>query len=292
LEAVVLPFDRLEEGIRYLSELLDLGDEALFADIERECDRLERELSAFSAPVRSPNDDKTTFMTITAGAGGHEACAWVAMLLRMYYKHARRHGLSVEMIDHDPYLPDGLRSVTIRVEGKGAFGLLKWEAGVHKLSRVSPYDQADRRQTSRALVVVDPEVPKQAYVLLEKDLKVWTCRGGGKGGQAINKIESTVMMRHLPTGIMVRCQAERSQEANRKLAVEILMAKIDSARRQQEDVEQKEKRALLPKADFGEESVRTYILSQHPMVKDHRTGKQASDVDAVMDGRLDELMQV
>lgn len=293
MESKVLPAQRLEDDLRYAVELAELGDSALEPSLEQECSRLEACLSSLSEPKASPDDDKVTFMTISAGAGGHEACAWVAMLLRMYYKHARRNGLEMDMIDNDPYLPDGLRSVTVRVEGKGAYRLFSKEAGVHKLSRVSPYDQADRRQTSRALVDVEPEAEavEDCEVTIEDDeLEVVAICGGGKGGQNVNRRHTTVVAKHKPTGLTVRCQNERSQEANKKVALELLAAKVQRKKDMEVAKLDEARRASLPKADFGEQSVRTYVLSQHPMVKDHRTGKQVLDVDAVMNGVLDGLL--
>lgn len=253
--------------------------------------------TSLDALLATSDDDKALFLTISAGNGGHEACSWVCMLLRMYEKYARRMGLEIETMDLDPYESDGLRSVTARVSGKGAFKAFRYEGGIHRLSRVSPYDQADRRQTSRARVQVEQAAAESEIGLGAEDLEiseaevdVKTCRGGGPGGQAINKTACVAIVKHKPTGISVRCQATRSQQKNREIAMDLLRAKLWAIRRAIVEREEEVKRKAAPKADFGNRD-RTYVLSQHPQVVDHRTGKKVMDVDAIMEGRLDLLLE-
>lgn len=288
LQSVVEPCEIARQDASYLAELAEL-DPAM-PELDTECEKIESRLALIEAKRSDPDDDRITFLTINAGNGGHEACAWVCMLLRMYYKYAKRHELELEMIDMVPYDPDGIRSVTLRVSGPKAYRLFKSESGVHRLSRVSPYDQADRRQTSRALVDVEPEPEKtEDAVLLERDLDVVAICGSGPGGQNVNKRHTTVVAKHLPTGLVVRCQNERSQAANRVVALELLAAKLRRLREGEQDKINEEKRDSLPDADFGTRS-RSYVLSQHPLVKDHRTGKETTDVDAVMNGELEGLI--
>ena len=282
LSSVVEPLERARSDAEFLSEMVELSAEGVVA----ECERLERELDAFE---EAKDDSGSIFLAITAGNGGHEACAWVVMLLRMYEKYAKRKGLETECLDFDPYEPDGLRSVVLAVRGRGALSAFRDEEGVHRLSRVSPYDQADRRQTSRAAVIVESDKGVRPDIRVrDEDLEIKTCCGGGPGGQNVNRVETVVMMKHIPTGIRVRCQAERSQEANRKIAMDMMAAKLAALRDRTEQEERDRRQAGRPKADFGVRS-RSYVLSQHPMVKDHQTGREVCDTAAIMDGDLDLL---
>lgn len=273
------PLDKIKNDIAALIEFFDIGETE--DNLVLEYKRIESEIDRLK-----PDGPDSIFLTIKAGNGGHEACDFVSMLLRMYYYYAKKKGLTIELLDSDPYEPSGLRSVVISIKGHNAFNWFESETGVHRLSRVSPYDQADRRQTSRALVIIEPEVLETRIEMNEKDIEKKTCCGGGKGGQNINKVETVVMLKHIPTSLRVRCQAERSQEANRKIAVNMLMAKIIALKEKEKNQEKQEKQALLPKADFGYKT-RTYVLSQNPQVIDHRTGKKIADVKAVLNGDLD-----
>ena len=257
LSSLLDAVDNISKDVDFLVEIAALGE-----PVGAERDRLAKEMDALVPP--RIDADKAVFLTIRAGAGGHEACAWANMLLRMYFQFAQRHSLDIEMLDVSPYEPDGIRSVTVKVSGKAAFALFEREGGVHKLSRVSPYDQADRRQTSFAAVDVEPEAGKEVMVedseIERSEIEVTTCRGGGPGGQNVNKIESVAIVKHLPTGIVVRCQIERSQGRNRELAVEILKAKLLALRKAKEDKAKAENRAISPRADFGSGTRRVYVL--------------------------------
>jgi peptide chain release factor 2 len=212
------------------------------------------------------------------------------MLLRMYCKHAIKVGLSMELIDMTPYEPDGIRTATLRLAGDSPYGRLKTESGVHRLSRVSPFDQADRRQTSFASVEVIPEAREAKLVVDPKEIEAWTCCGGGPGGQHVNKRETVACFRHIPTGISVRCQNERSQAANKVAAMGLLMAKLAKKLDEDRRTEEAKSRDAAPRAAFGGRHARTYVLSQRPAIHDHRTGKSTSQVDDVLNGDLSDLL--
>jgi len=280
LSGIVEPYGRIQNDIEALIEFSNIGETE--DNLLYEYERIKTEFDKLNTkPI-----PKSIFLTIKAGNGGHEACDWVSMLLRMYYLYAKKNGLQAELLDSDPYEPSGLRSVVISIKGENVFNFFSMETGVHRLSRVSPFDQADRRQTSRALVVIEPEVTEKAIEISEKDMEITTCCGSGPGGQNTNKVETVVMIKHVPTGLRVRCQAERSQEANKKIALNMIATKVVALQQQQKDKKEADKRAKLPKADFGERS-RTYVLSQHPQVIDHRTGKKTANVKAVLEGDLE-----
>jgi peptide chain release factor 2 len=249
---------------------------------------LSAEVSRLGRLLYGPDDHKVAYMTIKAGAGGREACNWAEMLLRMYVKWADKAGLEPSLLDISYHEPDGINSATIRVSGELAFGHLKDESGVHRLSRVSPFDQADRRQTSFAAVEVIPEAPPEDELVLDpKDLEVTYCCGSGPGGQKINKTEVVAQVKHLPTGIMVRSQECRSQQENKRVALQILASKLRRLREAERDEEAAKQKALAPKAAFGNSYRRTYVLSQHPAIHDHKTDKSTTAVDSVLNGDLD-----
>lgn len=252
---------------------------------------LEAQLAAINSKQRCPEDYKAAYLTIIAGSGGREACNWAEMLLRMYSKRISKLGLQAEFIDFVENEPDGIKTVTLKVEGHLAFGHLKDEPGIYRLSRVSPYDQADRRQTSFAAIEVTPEAEeKDDEVMKVRDLDIWTCCGGGPGGQNVNKRETTVVIKHLPTGVSVRCQNERSQDANKAVALELLRAKLVKRRAAEEEVELLKQKAAAPKAAFGNEYRRTFVLSQHPGVHDHLTGKSTTRTQDVLDGDFEDIV--
>ncbi len=283
--AVVETADYLSEQIAFLSELDSLGE-----DVTREADLLEPRLAGMESLSKGPDDHKSCYVTIQAGSGGREACNWAQMLMRMYVKMADRLGLGTTMIDVAPHEPDGINSVTIMVIGE-AYGRFKHEVGVHRLSRVSPFDQADRRQTSFASVDVVAEAPPEVdFAIDPKDIEVSYCCGGGPGGQAINKTEVVAKVKHLPTGIIVRSQESRVQQRNKEIALGILKSKLIKLRDEERDAEAAKQKELAPKAAFGGQHLRSYVLSQHPAIHDHRTGKSTMRIGDVLDGDLDDLV--
>jgi peptide chain release factor 2 len=275
----------------YLSELLGLGDPAMASLVDAEVPALEAGLARLRARAAGPDDGKPAFLTISSGSGGREAMDWARMLLRMYDKALHKMGLEHECAYLDATDDGGIRTVTLRVLG-ASYGRLRGESGVHRLSRVSPFDQADRRQTSFAKVEVIPE--SEAKVLdvdvdvdvEEEDIETKACRGGGPGGQAINKKASVIMMKHKPTGIVVRCQDGRSQNHNRQVALALLKSKLAKIARDEADRKDAKKRSESPRATFGAKYRRTYVLSQHPMIHDHVTGVECQRTQSVLDGDL------
>jgi len=286
LEVILAPLSEIEDELSFLGELSALRDELLSHDIGRRLEALRARLASLLA---FPDDDKAVFVGIRHGSGGAEARAWAAMLLRMYSLYASRQGLSAELMDSDLDDAGGVRSALLRVSGPGAFRLFRGESGIHRLSRVSPFDHANRRQTSFSQVEVFPDEPRVVAIdLKESEVDVWFCCGGGPGGQKINKTEIVAVVKHLPTGIMVRCQATRSQATNKDLAMGILRSKLLRKRKEREEVARLEIRREGRQATFGNRD-RTYILSQGRLVHDHRTGRKTTEVERILDGELELL---
>jgi peptide chain release factor 2 len=241
--------------------------------------------------LAGPYDERDAIVTISAGAGGTDAADWAEMLTRMYLRWAERKGLRAELLDSAPAEEAGFKSATVSVAGSHAFGLLRTERGTHRLVRISPFDFQKRRHTSFALVDVIPQVETETEVdIRPDDLRVETYRSTGAGGQHVNKTDSAVRITHLPSGIVVACQNERSQLRNREIALRILRARLLERRIEEQEEERARLRGEHRPAEWGNQ-IRSYVLHPYTMVKDHRTGVEVGDVNGVLDGDLDRFIE-
>ena len=271
----------------------EMGDDSELEEIEKSHDALIRKIDAFDleSKLSSEHDKADAIVSLHAGAGGTEACDWNDMLFRMYQRWANAHGYAVEITDILPGEEAGLKSVTFFVKGPFAYGYMKSEIGVHRLVRISPFDANKRRHTSFASCDVIPEIEDNIQInVVESDLKVDTYRASGAGGQHVNKTESAVRITHLPSGIIVACQIDRSQIKNRATAMKMLRAKLY-------EIEQEKLRAAVEKHydDKGDiawgNQIRSYVFMPYQLVKDLRTGQETGNIQAVMDGDLDLFMR-
>lgn len=297
LRAAVDPLLELERRTADLDVLLEMareeGDESVAAEIAEELSSIETETEELQ--VRSllsgEFDAGGAYLSIHAGAGGTESCDWGAMLLRMYQRWAEGHGYGWRVLELQPGDEAGIKSATVLVSGPYAYGYLKSESGVHRLVRISPFDSQSRRHTSFTSVDVYPEISDDVEVEIdEKDLRIDTYRSSGHGGQHVNVTDSAVRITHIPTGIVVACQDERSQHKNRASAMRVLRARLYEYYRRKREEELAAKLGEKRSIEWGSQ-IRSYVLHPYTMVKDHRTGLSIGNAKAVLDGDIDELIR-
>ncbi|MBI3315877.1 MAG: peptide chain release factor 2 [Candidatus Omnitrophica bacterium] len=296
LKNQVGPYLQLQSQTVELKGLLEIVEESDHASVSH----LEQEAAALTAAIDrlefqkllgNPEDPNGAILSINAGAGGTESCDWVSMLLRMYTRWSEKKGYELEMIDVLPGEEAGIKNVTLLIQGDFAYGYLKSETGVHRLVRISPFDANKRRHTSFASVEVIPEVEDDIKIeVKEQDIRVDVFRSSGKGGQGVNTTDSAVRITHLPTGIVVQCQNERSQLKNRATAMKVLKSRLYEKEMAQR--EEKLQKSYRQKQDIAWGSqIRSYVLHPYNMVKDHRTDQETGDASGVLDGDLDEFLQ-
>ncbi len=285
-------WQNLNQKIDDVSTLLDMAeeeaDEPSFLEAVAELESLEKIISELELKklLDGETDANSAFLSINSGAGGTEACDWAGMLYRMYVRYAEKEGFKVEVLEFTSGEEAGIKSVTLNIKGPYAYGFLKAESGVHRLVRISPFDSNARRHTSFASVFAWPEVDDDIEIEIRtEDLKVDTYRASGAGGQHINTTDSAVRITHKPTGIVVQCQNQRSQHANRDTAMKMLRAALYEKELEERNREKDEMNAQKKANEWGSQ-IRSYVMHPYHMIKDHRTGHETSQVDDVMNGDL------
>ncbi len=282
-----------EELLSFAKDLVDSPDETLEADVMNKTEELEKKFEKleFLVLMNGKHDKLGAIVSIHAGSGGTEAQDWAEMLLRMVMRYCEKKGWTTTMLDESRGNEAGIKSVTFRVEGRYAYGYLKSEHGTHRLVRISPFDAEQMRHTSFALIEVIPEVDTADAVTIDpKDLRIDTFMSGGKGGQSVNTTYSAVRIVHIPTGIVVQCQNERSQLQNKETAMKVLLSKLIKLQEEKEEEERLKLRGEYKSAEWGNQ-IRSYVLQPYKMVKDVRTRHETADTDAVLNGELDGFVE-
>ncbi len=297
LESTIETFTSAERELTDLSELVELADEegdpALLDDLLRQADEIENRLEDLETTrlFSSPHDASNAFVQFSPGAGGVDSADWAEMLLRMIARYCEKRGFEVRTVEIQENDEAGIKGATLHVLGDHAYGHLKSERGIHRLVRISPFDAASRRHTSFAAIDIVPEVDDDIEVeIADEDLRVDTYRAGGHGGQHVNKTDSAVRLTHLPSGIVVQCQNERSQHKNRAQAMKVLKARLYEAELEKRRKQIEERNAQKKEIAWGSQ-IRSYVLAPYQLVKDARTGVETGNVDAVLDGDLDRFVR-
>ena len=287
----------IEEKLNYLKEYIELleleYEPSMEKELENELNELEEKINDLEVKslLSGEYDTKNAILTLQAGSGGVEACDWTEMLLRMYLRWAEKHNFQIEIVDYQPDDVAGIKSATVLIKGEYAYGYLKGEQGVHRLVRISPFDANKRRHTSFSAVSVVPDVGNEVKVdIKEEDLRIDTFRSSGAGGQHVNTTDSAVRIVHIPTGITVVCQSERSQIQNRAKAMEMLKSRLYQYELQKQKEKQKELEGEKKEISWGSQ-IRSYVFHPYQMVKDLRTGYETGNIQSVMDGNIDEFIQ-
>ena len=289
-------YNSLKSGLEDINTLIEMADEmqddSLISEIEDEITVFEEKMDSIrTETLLSGEYDKcNAILTLHAGAGGTESCDWCQMLFRMYTRWAEKHGYSTQTIDYLEGDEAGIKSVTIEISGDNAYGHLKSEHGVHRLVRISPFNAAGKRQTSFVSCDVMPDIDEDIDIQInDDDLRIDTYRSSGAGGQHINKTSSAIRITHLPTGIVVQCQNERSQHQNKDKAMQMLKAKLQLMKEQEQAEKVSDIRGEVKDIGFGNQ-IRSYVMQPYTLVKDHRTNEENSNVNAVMDGDIDSFI--
>jgi peptide chain release factor 2 len=293
LKEEVAAWNGTAQRIRDALELAEMGDDNLVAELSAEVEALMGTVDrlAFRARLSGEYDPEDAYLSIHAGAGGTDAQDWAEMLLRMYVRWAERRGFKVEMVDQMPGDEAGIKSVTVSIQGDYVYGYLQSERGVHRLVRLSPFDAAHRRHTSFALVEVVPDVQEEIDLVIdERDLQIDTFRSSGAGGQNVQKNETAIRITHLPTGLVVSCQNERSQTQNKERAMQVLKMRLLDLERQKKEQEFAELKGEHVSAGWGN-AIRSYVLHPYQLVKDVRTGHESGNTQGILDGDLDEFIE-
>ena len=295
LEDAATRADQFQRDVEDAAVLFEFAseDESSLGELQSLIERLEREVdeSETEMLLSGPNDARDAIVTINAGAGGTDAQDWAGMLLRMYLRWTERHGFKTDLVDEQPGKEAGIKSATFTVAGEYAYGLLMAEAGVHRLVRLSPFNAGSSRETSFASVFVYPDIEEDVEIdVQDKDLRIDTYRSSGAGGQHVNVTDSAVRITHLPTGIVVTCQNQRSQHQNRDVAMRILKSRLYELEMEKRRAETAQLEESKRDISFGSQ-IRNYVLHPYRLAKDVRTKYETSDVDGVLDGDLDEFIK-
>lgn len=296
LNATIEPWQRAAKDLQTLEELgqmVEASDAATLADLQEHLDDLSRQLQGleFKTLFQGRHDRNNAILSVTAGAGGTESCDWVSMLLRMYQRWAQGKGFDIQTLDYLAGEEAGVKNVTLLIKGSYAYGQLKSERGVHRLVRISPFDANKRRHTSFAAVDVVADIADDVEVQIdENDLRIDVFRSSGAGGQSVNTTDSAVRITHIPTGIVVSCQNERSQLKNKHTGMKILRARLYELEQAKREAEMAKEYQAKQKIEWGSQ-IRSYVLHPYQMVKDHRTDAETGKAQAVLDGELDAFIE-